>query len=60
MTEGAATVPDRFVTAVWTEIFKTHWDDQTRRDRKVIFDRAVALWWNPTSIAPGRTREIVT
>jgi len=60
MTEGEATEPDRFITAAWTEIFNTRWGYTVSSDRKVIFDSAVAMWWNPVTISPGGTLEIVT
>ena len=60
MTEGQATAPDRFVTAAWTEIFNTRWDYTVSSDRKVIFDSAVAMWWNPVTVAPEETLKVVT
>jgi len=60
LTEGEATIPDRFVTAAWTEIFNTRWDYTVQSDRKVIFDSAVSMWWNPVTVAAEETLEVVT
>ncbi|MDZ7262619.1 MAG: Ig-like domain-containing protein, partial [candidate division KSB1 bacterium] len=55
-----ATTPDRFVTAKWSNIYKHKWDYKISDTTKVIYDSAVALWWEPIALAPGASREIVT
>lgn len=60
LTEANATIPDRFVTAAWSHIFYTKWDYEISSDRRVTDDSAVALWWNPVSLAPNDTLTVVT
>ncbi|WP_248927065.1 carboxypeptidase-like regulatory domain-containing protein [Paenibacillus hamazuiensis] len=54
-----ATAPDRFTIASWSSINNTLWDYNITANRKTG-DSAVGMWWNPTTLAPGETRTIVT
>ncbi len=56
---GAATLPDRAVWGHWSDIFGSVWD-YTISPGTTISDSAVAHWWNPTTLAPGATRTIIT
>jgi hypothetical protein len=56
---GGATKPDRFVIANWGSIDDTSWDYSVTPDM-AHGDSAVAMYWNPATLAPGQTREYVT
>lgn len=57
---GGATAPDRLVLASWPRIVATDYDYVIAPSIDFTADSAYALYWNPTSLAPGGSRTYVT
>lgn len=53
------TPPDRVVVAQWGYLVGPLWDYTIIPDRPIT-DRASSAWWNPITINPNQTRNIVT
>jgi hypothetical protein len=52
--------PDRVLIARWPLIQGTDWDYPVEPSMPVTSDSAVALYWDPVPVGPGRTRSIQT
>jgi hypothetical protein len=52
-------VPDRMVFARWSGIFGAAWDYAVSGDL-AGYDSAYALYWNPTSLAPGASQTYIS
>ena len=48
--------PDRFVIANWGRIFRTLFDFTVNPGVSVTDDSAIAIYWNPVTLAPGESR----
>lgn len=57
---SGATEPDRLIFADWTTFYSTEWDYSVTPSKLITYDSAVGLYWNPTSLGPGETKEYVT
>lgn len=57
--QSGLTTPDRVVIAQFLRVSAQLWEFNTVPDF-VITDHAFASYWNPVTIAPGRSRTIVT
>ncbi len=55
-----ATPPDRFVIANWSNIFKTKWHYSTNGELGIVHDSAVAMWWQPVTVPPGKVHIVCT
>ncbi|MDZ7375862.1 MAG: gliding motility-associated C-terminal domain-containing protein [candidate division KSB1 bacterium] len=55
-----ATPPDRFVIANWSNIFNTKWHYNTNGELGIVHDSAVAMWWDPVTVPPGKVHIICT
>ncbi len=62
---GGVTIPDRVVFANWKRLFQSTWDYTVLPSRRFsdppysLNDSAVAVYYNPVSVQPGASREIV-
>ncbi|MDD3006564.1 MAG: hypothetical protein PHX30_03215 [Candidatus Pacebacteria bacterium] len=52
---GGATVPDRLVFAHWGWITDSDYDYTVDLGRSLTSDSAYAVYWNPTTLAPGES-----
>lgn len=50
--------PDRMVIARWRHIQDTQWDYAIEPTQPITIDSAVALYWQPQDVAPGRVRTV--
>ena len=57
---SGATEPDRLIFADWPDFVNTEWDYAVTSGKTLTDDSAVGLYWNPTSLGPGETKEYVT
>jgi len=57
--QSGLTPPDRLVISQFSRIEGSLWDFTSVPDLSVS-DHAIACYWNPQSLAPGRSRTIVT
>ena len=57
---GGATTPDRFIIAYWWDICVTEWDYIVDPLKSILYDSAVAVYWNPVVISPGESHEFIT
>jgi hypothetical protein len=57
---GKLTYPDKMVIANWKQSKQTIWDYPVDESKSVLGDSAVLLYFNPTSLASGETKEIIT
>ena len=62
------TEPDRMIIAHWSALSLTKWDYSTNPDRNIgsslndfkSADSAVALYWEPKTLEPGKTMQVET
>ncbi|MBT2692599.1 carboxypeptidase-like regulatory domain-containing protein [Bacillus sp. ISL-55] len=54
-----ATAPDRFTIANWGRLVDSKWDFNINAGN-YTGDSAVAMWWNPDTLAPGEQKIITT
>jgi hypothetical protein len=54
-----ATAPDRFTIANWGRLVDSKWDFNINAG-SYTGDSAVAMWWNPDTLAPGEQKIITT
>ncbi len=59
LTTGGATTPDKFTIASWDEIYDYYWN-YTVTPGQATGDSAVAIYWNPTTLAAGQSRTYTT
>lgn len=52
--------PDKVQFAYWPYIYNASWDYTVKTNSYLTSDSAVAVYWNPKTLAPGETREYVT
>jgi hypothetical protein len=52
--------PDRFLVSRWASVQVTRWDYAPDPSALVTEDSAVALYWNPETVAPGGARSFRT
>jgi hypothetical protein len=57
---GKLTYPDKMVIANWKQSKQTLWDYPVNEEKSVLGDSAVLLYFNPTPLASGETKEIIT
>ncbi len=61
---GETTPPDRFLIASWPDLHKQgeppFWHYQVSPGKVVTEDSCTAMYWEPTALAPGASRTIVT
>jgi len=57
--QNGLTAPDRVVISQFSRLSANLWDF-TPLPEAVVTDHAIASYWNPQSLAPGRSRTIVT
>ncbi len=55
-----ATPPNRFVIANWSNIFKSKWHYDTNGELGIVHDSAVAMWWYPVTVPPGKVHIVCT
>ncbi|CAK0756112.1 exported hypothetical protein [Gammaproteobacteria bacterium] len=51
----AGALPDRVVFVSWPRIYGTSWDFAVNTGIGVTSDSAVAVYWNPVTLAPGQS-----
>jgi hypothetical protein len=58
---SGATEPDRLIFADWGDFYYGHdWDYPITPSKLITDNSSVGLYWNPTSLGPGETKEYVT
>ncbi len=57
---GELTYPDKLVIANWKQSKQTIWDYTVNEEKSVLGDSAVLLYYNPTTLPSGQTKEIIT
>lgn len=57
---GELTYPDKLVISDWKQSKQTAWDYQVNESKSILGDSAVMLYFNPTTLSSGETKEIIT
>jgi len=57
---GELTYPDKMVIANWKQSKQTIWDYSADEEKSILGDSAVLLYFNPTPLKSGETKEIIT
>ena len=57
---GVGSDPDKFVIARWPGIQGTLWDYQIDPSRYITSDSAIGMWWYPTSLLAGESKDVAT
>jgi pimeloyl-ACP methyl ester carboxylesterase len=55
-----AIIPDRLVATGWSQSVNTTWDYRISSGQDFTNDSAILLYWDPVTLQPGESREIVT
>jgi hypothetical protein len=53
-------VPDRFIIVHWLDILDQLWDYPIDTTKPITLDSAVALYWQPRTLAPGEAYTVTT
>ena len=60
LTGYGATPHDRFVIARWKKIYDARWDYTVATTKRIDEDSAVAVYWDPVTLAPGDSHTFTT